>query len=115
MAPAHSAMLDYVSPRNAFVIHSEAYPANWPHDERQAIRCMHHEISFADFVRQLRESYRFARDDAAGYDAMSAEAIKALRAFCSEEVLAPRLLEALERIASRTATEAPRSAKAKAE
>lgn len=106
VAPAHTAMLDYISPRNAFVVHSEPYPANWPHDERQAVRCMHHEISFADFVRQCRESYRFARDNSQGYAAMSAAAVEALHDFCSEEVLAPRLQQALERIAARAAAEA---------
>lgn len=103
VAPAHSAMLDYVSPQNAFVVRSEPYPANWPHDERQAVRCLHHEISFADFVRQCRESYRFARDDARGYAAMSAAAVEALHAFCSKDVLTPRLQQALERIVAHAA------------
>lgn len=103
VAPAHSAMLDYVSPQNAFVIRSEPYPTIWPHDERRAIRCMRQTISFADFVRQCRESYRFARDDARGYAAMSAAAAEALHAFCSQEVLTPRLQAALERITARAA------------
>jgi glycosyltransferase involved in cell wall biosynthesis len=96
VAPAHSAMLDYVGPDNSFVVRSEPGPTHWPHDQRQALRCLHHRVSFADLVRQYRESYRVARDDAGRYEAMSADAVRALRAFCSEELAVARLREVLQ-------------------
>jgi len=103
VAPAHTAMLDYLSPKNAFIVRSEPHPASWPHDERRAVRCRHGRISFADFVRQCRESYRFARDDPGGYATMSAAAVEALHGFCSAEAVTPRLQQALGRIATQAA------------
>jgi glycosyltransferase involved in cell wall biosynthesis len=99
VTPAHTAMLDYATPKNAFVIASDACLTSWPHDERQAKRCLHYRISFADYVRRLRESYRLAREDAAGYARMSAEAVEAMRAFCSDEVVTTRLRDVLRRVA----------------
>lgn len=98
VAPAHTAMLDYVSPENSFVIRSEPGLTHWPHDERLAQRCLHFRISVTDFVRQCRESYRVARDDAQRYAKMSAAAVTALRAFCSDEVVTTRLAEVLKRV-----------------
>jgi glycosyltransferase involved in cell wall biosynthesis len=95
VAPAHTAMRDYLSPENGFVIDSQERPARWPHDERAAIRCRHHLVSFADLVRQYRESYAVARDDAVRYARMSAAATAAMRAFCSEAVAAERLSDLL--------------------
>jgi glycosyltransferase involved in cell wall biosynthesis len=109
VAPAHSAMLDYLSPKNAFIVRSEPHPSNWPHDERQALRCMRHGISFADYVAQCRTSYAFARDNAHGYAQMSAAAVDAQRAFCSADVITPRLQAGLERLAQ--AGEAQRKAR----
>ncbi len=96
IAPRHSAMADYISRDNAFVIASHQRPSFWPHDERQATRCLRHEISFADYVHQLRESYRVAHHDRGRYAAMSAAASASLSEFCSDEVTRSRLLTVLE-------------------
>jgi glycosyltransferase involved in cell wall biosynthesis len=94
VAPAHTAMRDYVGPENAFVVASELRPTAWPQDERAAIRCQHHKVSFEDLVRRYRESYRVAQDQAR-YARMSKAAVRSLRAFCSEEVVTARLTEML--------------------
>ncbi len=98
IAPRHSAMADYVSIDNAFVIASHERPSFWPHDERQATRCLRHEISFADYVRQLRESYGVARHDPDRYAEMSSAASAALELFCGDDVVRSRLRVALENI-----------------
>ncbi|MGC1303599.1 MAG: hypothetical protein WA840_14615 [Caulobacteraceae bacterium] len=95
ISPHHTAMLDYISPANAFTVASHTRPAFWPHDERQATRCLRHQISFADLVRQYRESYRVARDQPERYAQMSAAAVTALEAYCSDEVVITRLAEVL--------------------
>jgi hypothetical protein len=102
VAPAHSAMLDYVSPANSFVIRSEPALTHWPHDERVAQRCLHYRISFADYVRQCRESYRVARDDAHAYTRMSAAATSAMKLFCSDEVFLARMAAMLKRVTMKT-------------
>ncbi len=98
VAPAHTAMLDYVSPENAFVVASSLRQMWWPHDERRAMRCHHRLISFVDYVRQCRASYRLARDDASAYGRMSEAASRAMRAFCSDEVATERLRDMLGRL-----------------
>ena len=96
VAPRHSAMADYVSIDNAFVIDSHERPSFWPHDERQATRCLRHEISFSDFVHQLRESYRVGRGEPDRYAAMSAAAAAALGVFCGDDVVRERLRAVLD-------------------
>ena len=95
VTPAHSAMADYVSPSNAFVVKSDLRPAAWPQDERAAIRCRQHMVSFESLVDQFRESYQVATSAPARYDRMSAGAVRALKAFCSEAVVAARIQELL--------------------
>lgn len=95
VAPRHTAMIDYISTDNAFVIASRSRPAFWPHDERHAVRCTRNEVVFVDVVRQFRESYRVACEDPGRYAAMSAAAVAALQAFCSDEVVTARLAEVL--------------------
>jgi glycosyltransferase involved in cell wall biosynthesis len=97
IAPRHTAMLDYITRDNAFVIASDTYPAAWPHDERCATRCLQHVISFSDLVRQYRNSYRIARDDPGRYARMSGAAIEAMRGFCSDELADSRLADVLKR------------------
>jgi glycosyltransferase involved in cell wall biosynthesis len=111
VAPMHSAMLDYISPQNAFVIASQLRQMWWPHDERRAMRCHHYYVSFADYMRQLGESYRVARDDAAAYARMSKAAVKAMRAFCSDDVAEKRLREFLEPLAKSPPGQEPRTAR----
>lgn len=103
VAAAHSAMADYMSPDNAFTIAYEPRPTHWPHDERLAVRCRHNLVSFADLVRQYRESYRVARDDRARYARMSSAAVDSLRAFCSEEVAKSRMAEVMRHVAALSA------------
>ncbi len=91
VAPRHSAMADYISIDDAFVIDSHERPSFWPHDERQATRCLRHEISFSSYVHQLRESFRVARHDPDRYAAMSSAATAALEGFCSDDIARARL------------------------
>jgi hypothetical protein len=93
ITPLHTAMHDYVSPANSFVVGSALRPTSWPHDARQAIRCMHYQLNFADLVRAYRESFEVARNRPQQYAAMSAAASAALQRFCSDEVVTERLRE----------------------
>ncbi|HTZ70482.1 MAG TPA: hypothetical protein VMB71_07525 [Acetobacteraceae bacterium] len=95
VAPAHTALLDYISPANSFVVRSTERLAPWPHDSRQAERATRHTVSVADIIRAYRESYRVARDDPARYAAMSRAATESLRAFCATTLVEQRLAEAL--------------------
>ena len=74
VAPDHSAMRDYVAHANTFVVESVLRSGSWPHDERQAFRCLRSELRFDGILRAYRESFRVAREDGARYAAMSDEA-----------------------------------------
>jgi glycosyltransferase involved in cell wall biosynthesis len=95
VTPSHTAMLEYVSSDNSFLVRSTEKPAVWPQDPRHAIRCMRHVLSFADLVRAYKESFEVARHRPRQYAAMSAAATTALERFCSDEVVASRLRDVL--------------------
>jgi glycosyltransferase involved in cell wall biosynthesis len=98
IAPAHTAMADYVSPENSFVVTDHQRPAIWPHDMRQAIRCLRHQIDFTSLVARYRESFIVARQDPNRYAQMSRAAVVALTRFCSDEVVAERLAQVFRHI-----------------
>ncbi|MDP3495352.1 MAG: hypothetical protein Q8R82_19755 [Hyphomonadaceae bacterium] len=98
VAPAHTAMRDYVTQENSFVIDSEARLTHWPHDERTAKRCMHYRVSFADLVHKFRQSYRVARDQPERYERLAASAVDSLRAFCSDEVAIARFDDVIKHV-----------------
>ena len=114
VAAAHSAMLDYLSPENTFVVKHEARPTNWPHDERLAMRCYHSSVSFVDLVAQYRESYRVARNEPGRYQRMSEAAVESLRAFCSEAVATERFAEVVRHVHGASRSRAADSARANA-
>ena len=95
IAPAHTAMLDYISVDNAFVVKNAPRPYVWPHDSRQAIRTNRFAINVADLVKAYRESYIVAKRHPNRYAAMSLAATTALRGFCSTEIVQQRLGEVM--------------------
>jgi glycosyltransferase involved in cell wall biosynthesis len=107
VAPNHTAMQDYLTPQNAFIVASSPRPAVWPHDERLVIRGQSQLVSFSDLVRQFQLSHAAARD-AARYARMSRAAIDSVEAFCAEAVVADRLGELVASV--RRATQRPRQA-----
>ena len=107
LAPRHTAMIDYIGVDNAFVISSHHRPAFWPHDVRQALRCLRHQVDFADVVRRYRESFMVARDDPQRYAAMSRAAVAALDAFCSDEVVAARLRQVFDHLGGKPGVPSP--------
>jgi len=101
IAPRHTAMLDYIADDNAFVVDCSMRPAFWPHDIRQATRCRRYQPSFADLVRRYRESFEVARRDPARYGRMSVAARKAMKNFCSDEVVVAGLTEVFDHLTGR--------------
>jgi len=95
VAPAHTALLDYIRPDNSFVVRSTERLAPWPHDSRQAERTKRNTVSVADMIRAYRESYEVARSDPARYASMSRAATASLRDFCSTALVEQRLSEVL--------------------
>ncbi len=91
ISPLHTAMLDYISAENAFLVDTFVHPAAWPHDPREATRTQRHTTRFPSLVRAYTDSFRVARDDPGRYAAMSRAATDSLAAFCADDVVAERL------------------------
>lgn len=91
IAPRNSAMLDYISEDNAFIVASDVEPTQWPHDPRAAYRTFRHRLEFDSLMDAYRRSYALATERPDAYAAMAARASAALEAHCSEAVISDRL------------------------
>jgi len=83
IAPTHTALADYITPENTFIITSDREPAIWPHDPREAMRTRRHRLNFETLLAAYRESYDVAKNDPARYARMSAAAHRDLKKHCS--------------------------------
>lgn len=99
ISPDNTAMKDYITTDNAFVVDSDVEPTWWPHDPRQILQTLWYRVSWESIANAYRESYAVAKSDPRRYSAMSDAAIESLRRFCSIGELAPRLGRVLDGIA----------------
>tara|TARA_R110002110_G_scaffold415765_2_gene655177 strand:- start:25276 stop:27390 length:2115 start_codon:yes stop_codon:yes gene_type:complete len=91
IAPANSAMLDYVNADNAFIVDSSEELTYWPHDPRQVFRTCWHRINWQTLRDAFVASERVYRTEPGGYKAMSEAAIASQEAYCSMRVARQRL------------------------
>lgn len=83
IAPAHTAMAEYVNPRNSFVVKAWREWSHWPHDPRLVLRCQRYRIDWESLRDGYLASWQVATQDPAQYRRMSIEATRALARFCS--------------------------------
>lgn len=95
ISPDHTALADYISPLNAFVVSHYREPACWPHDPRQVLTTFKHQIRASSLRTCYHTSFNAARDDAR-YRSMSEAATQAIEAYCSIDLMEQRLKEFLE-------------------
>jgi glycosyltransferase involved in cell wall biosynthesis len=91
IAPDHTAMEEYVSPANSFVLRSSDEWTQWPHDGRGVLRCFTRRVDWDSLRRAFVESWAVATQDPARYRTMGRAATRALRAYCSEETVSQSL------------------------
>ena len=91
IAPLNTAMADYVSSDNAFIVDFTEELTAWPHDPRAAYRTMRYITDWDSLCLAYRASYDVAKTDEQRYAAMSAEAIRSLQRFCSQASTEQRL------------------------
>lgn len=91
VAPAHTAMEDYVNHDNAFVVASSMEWIHWPHDPRSALRTFRYRIDWESLCQAYRESYDVAKNDPGRYLRMSRCAVDSLQKYCSKAVAEERL------------------------
>ncbi len=82
ISPDHTAMAEYVTSDNSFVVESSLTWTHWPHDPRRLLRCMGSVVDWSS----LREGFQRSRDVVRSpdlYGAMRVEASEALRRHAS--------------------------------
>jgi vacuolar-type H+-ATPase catalytic subunit A/Vma1 len=87
VAPNHTAMADYVTTKNTFVVKSNLCPTFWPFDERRAIRTLCYRIDWHSLMEAFENSLQVALDDKESYQSMRIESIAAVKAVAGHEVV----------------------------
>lgn len=96
IAPAHTAMKEYLDDRLAIAIPSRPEPTYWPWDPDQRITTTWHKLAVGDIAASFRSSHELITRDWPRYHAMSAYGRERMRGFVSAEAVWPRLAAALE-------------------
>ncbi|APC16782.1 glycosyltransferase [Pseudomonas frederiksbergensis] len=91
IAPAHTAMQDYIDDRVAFIVESSQEPAVWPQDTRILFRTLRHRPDWGSLKTAYQNSYRMAKEQPARYQAMSVAASERMRDYCSFTAVQKRL------------------------
>jgi glycosyltransferase involved in cell wall biosynthesis len=107
IAPAHTAMAEYVDDELAFVLPSQAVPTHWQWDPDKRQTTTWQRIEVRDLAEQFRSSYRVAQSDAARYRAMAACGRQRMHDLASTDRVWARLSDALELLAVPTVLKLP--------
>lgn len=79
IAPYATALRDYLTDSNAFLVKTGAAPTSWQHDERIAIRTVHHRPDWYSLVAAYQKSYQMAKNAEEMYRNMGLEASKTIK------------------------------------
>jgi glycosyltransferase involved in cell wall biosynthesis len=71
IAPAHTALADYIDDSIAFVLRASPALSVWPQDPRELLRTMYYRLDWESLLDAFRDSYRLAKDTPANYAAMA--------------------------------------------
>ena len=91
IAPNHSAMADYITTENAFIVRSSEEWTHWPHDPRLLLRAMRYRIDWESLHDAYLESYRIATQSPEIYRRMANQAHLTQQHQCSIETITQRL------------------------
>jgi glycosyltransferase involved in cell wall biosynthesis len=88
IAPAHTAMADYMDDRIGFVVASHPEPTHWPHEPQKRIETSWHRLVWSSLHDQYVRSALLASSSHAGYEAMGAAARLRMKNYASVDVVA---------------------------
>ncbi|MGC1303600.1 MAG: glycosyltransferase [Caulobacteraceae bacterium] len=91
VAPAHTAMSDYIDSSNAVIVPSDEEYCGWPHDRREELTTTRHRVSWPGLVAAFAEAYRLTVSEPALYATLSKAARSTAKAFCEDDLVAARL------------------------
>ncbi|HXT57842.1 MAG TPA: hypothetical protein VN699_04365 [Pirellulales bacterium] len=95
IAPAHTAMSEYIDDELAFVVGSRSEPTHWPWDAERRPTTSWRRVDRASLERQLRLSYETAKGDPNRYRTMAQCGRDRMHDLASAERVWPRLAAAL--------------------
>ncbi|MDX1736431.1 MAG: glycosyltransferase, partial [Halioglobus sp.] len=101
IAPANTAMADYITDGCAFIVDSTPEPTFWPHEKNQLQTTFWERPSWESLHDAYRASFRVATQEPERYVEMAGVAAQQLHQFCSIEVLSARLREFLDSLDDR--------------
>ena len=91
IAPKATALEDYINEENSFVLSTAASPTYWQHDERKAIRTVHHRPDWYAIVEAFKESYKVTKEDQIRYRRMSENALQSMKSHAEASLIRDRL------------------------
>jgi len=96
LAPRHTAMLDYLTEDNAFVVDSHRIRHHWAHDPRLLLKAYAYEVSWQSLREAYRAAYQEAMESPGRYSRRSLAAQESLQQFCGPERVTGALTELLQ-------------------
>ena len=84
LAPAHTAMADYIDEELALVIPAGHEHSVWPQDSRILYRTRRHRPDWGALMRAYQESYCIAKHQPERYEAMSQAALERMRSYADK-------------------------------
>lgn len=97
IAPAHTAMADYINPNFAFIVKSSLQLTDWPHDPTGMQQTHSHRLNWESLMQAYRTSYATACEGLR-YQILSRQAREHMRSFCSLQRISGELGPFLQRV-----------------
>lgn len=98
IAPDHTAMAEYITKDNAFVVASSLTWSHWPHDPRMMLRCMTHVIDWQSLADAYAASWEMVVGSPDTHRSMREAATQSLRTFASRATVLDTLARFLPQI-----------------
>jgi glycosyltransferase involved in cell wall biosynthesis len=106
IAPAHTAMADYIDDAVALVVRSHDEPTYWPHDPDRRIETTWNRLAWSDLRDRMLEAASIAARDRPRYDALAASARDRMARYAGTAVAVEALRRALGRLDDRATARA---------
>ncbi|MFZ1220036.1 MAG: glycosyltransferase [Chthoniobacterales bacterium] len=91
IAPAHTAMSDYIDNDVAFVLRASRQITSWPDDPHGLFRAMSFRLDWESLRDAYRQSYQLAKDNPGGYREMSKRAREKMQGYASPALVTEQL------------------------
>jgi glycosyltransferase involved in cell wall biosynthesis len=98
IAPAHTAMADYMDDRVGFVVASQPEPTHWPHDPQKRIETSWQRLVRSDLRDQYLHSAELAESRRVEYEAMAASAHRRMKNYASADVVTKAFRRAVDQL-----------------